>query len=524
MLFSWFLSKAINSAEYVLHTISGQRERGKKNFFLQDDRYRPTNIEMPYGNPNVSFIEGNLPEGLSGAFLRNGPNMLLTPVGDYHIFDGDGMLHGVRFQAGKTAIYSSHFVQTERLQWESKAGRPLVTRIADMKGIPGIASILLQNLRKFIGILPNSRLGNSNTSLVYHKNKLMALVESDLPFAVKILCNGALKSLGAYDFNGKLNHPFSAHPKCDKKTGEMITFGYQLEKPPYLTVSLISAEGNLVNSIPIDLPHPVMIHDSAITDKYFIILDCPLVFEKEAMVRGSLPFVFKKRNTRIGLLSRESLRNPGSAVDLTWLELPPCFVFHTANAWDNPDGSVSMYVCRFERFCLSDIDDESVPASHLYEFCLNPKQGVATQKQVLSDAENFVLDFPRIDDRMIGQKNQFAYFVRADELFKRHENSSSSIVKVDLDAGKVMGEVKLGHKALAGEAVFAPKTSNQVGISKEDDGYLLSFVVDSEIKTSYVAVIDAASMKVTTKISIPARVPVGFHGIYLNDDEIKSQL
>jgi len=38
-------------------------------------------------------VEGSLPDGLSGAFLRNGPNPLFPPLGSYtYPLDGDGMV------------------------------------------------------------------------------------------------------------------------------------------------------------------------------------------------------------------------------------------------------------------------------------------------------------------------------------------------------------------------------------------------------------------------------------------------
>ncbi len=40
-------------------------------------------------------VRGELPAGLRGAYLRNGPNAFYPPPGRYHVFDGDGMLHGL---------------------------------------------------------------------------------------------------------------------------------------------------------------------------------------------------------------------------------------------------------------------------------------------------------------------------------------------------------------------------------------------------------------------------------------------
>jgi carotenoid cleavage dioxygenase len=39
-------------------------------------------------------VVGEIPEGLAGAFYRNGPNPQFDPIDDYHWFSGDGMIHG----------------------------------------------------------------------------------------------------------------------------------------------------------------------------------------------------------------------------------------------------------------------------------------------------------------------------------------------------------------------------------------------------------------------------------------------
>ncbi len=36
---------------------------------------------------------------------------------------------------------------------------------------------------------------------------------------IKVLCNGIVDTLGRVTFGGKVNHPFTAHPKVDPKTG-----------------------------------------------------------------------------------------------------------------------------------------------------------------------------------------------------------------------------------------------------------------------------------------------------------------
>ena len=45
-------------------------------------------------------IIGELPAGLRGRYLRNGPNPQFDPIARYHVFDGDGMVHGIDLADG----------------------------------------------------------------------------------------------------------------------------------------------------------------------------------------------------------------------------------------------------------------------------------------------------------------------------------------------------------------------------------------------------------------------------------------
>ena len=78
----------------------------------------------------------------------------------------------------------------------------------------------------------------------------MALWEGGAPDAIKV---PNLETIGENTYNGKLASAFTAHPKVDPVTGEMMFFGYSFA-PPYLKYSVVSATGELLRTVPIDLP------------------------------------------------------------------------------------------------------------------------------------------------------------------------------------------------------------------------------------------------------------------------------
>ena len=80
--------------------------------------------------------------------------------------------------------------------------------------------------------------------------------------------SGALETLGAYSMGGKLAHPFTAHPKVCPVTGEMMFFGYRFDAKPYCRYSVVNAQGDLVRTVDVGLPRPIMMHDFAVTTRH----------------------------------------------------------------------------------------------------------------------------------------------------------------------------------------------------------------------------------------------------------------
>ena len=59
-------------------------------------------------------VEGEMPRELNGALYRIGPNPHFKPLGRYHWFDGDGMVHAFMLRDGRAA-YRNRYVRTDGL-------------------------------------------------------------------------------------------------------------------------------------------------------------------------------------------------------------------------------------------------------------------------------------------------------------------------------------------------------------------------------------------------------------------------
>src|SRR4051794_9694187 len=81
--------------------------------------YAPVQDEL---DAHDLVVTGEIPAALRGVYMRNGPNQAFPPLGAYHVFDGDGMVHAVYLDEGR-ARYKNRFVRSKGLEVEEEAGR-----------------------------------------------------------------------------------------------------------------------------------------------------------------------------------------------------------------------------------------------------------------------------------------------------------------------------------------------------------------------------------------------------------------
>ncbi|KAG6421840.1 hypothetical protein SASPL_118399 [Salvia splendens] len=487
----------------------------------------------------IEEINWLLQECLNGEIVRVGPNPRFAPVAGYHWFDGDGMVHGVRIKNGK-ASYVSRFVKTSRLKQEEIYGRAKFVKLGDLRGIFGLIMGTMHMLRTKLKVLDASYgNGTANTALVYHHGKLLVLGEADKPYVMRVLEDGDLQTIGMMDYDKRLSHSFTAHPKVDPLTGEMFTFGYS-QTPPYITYRVISKEGVMQEPVPITIPKSIMMHDFAITENYAIFMDLPLYFIPKEMVKEN-KFIYTYDHTkeaRFGILPRYA----ENEMLIKWFELPNCFIFHTSNAWEEGD-EVVLISCRIENADL-DVFNGSVKEkfenfkSELYEMRFNLKSGQASQKRLSASA----VDFPIVNERYTGRKQRYLYGTILD-----HYPKVTGIIKFDLQAepdtkkeklevgGNVSGIFDLGPGRFGSEAIFVPQ--NPDNTCEEDDGYLIFFVHDESsgpldfpdegcvAMKSEVNIIDAKTMSAdpVAIVELPRRVPYGFHAFFVTEEQLQKQ-
>ena len=442
-------------------------------------------------------IIGELPPNLSGMFIQNGPNPQFSPIGRYHFFDGDGMVHAVLFSNGK-AQYRNRYVRTKAWEMEREAGHAIWT---------GCMEALQMNN------LPPSRFSvfknTANTTTVWHAGQLLAMCEGQEPYVLTV---PNLETVGPYTYNNKLAHPLCAHPKVDPITREMMVMGYSIWQRPYVKYSIVSATGELESTVPIEIPRPVMMHDFAITENYTIIMDLPLTINTSAqgLSSGEPLHTFRKDiPSRFGILPRH-----GNNDNIRWFMGASAFyISHTLNAYEEGD-EVVLIAARVDRMAIS--QEVGTPLFNgglpqLYRWRLNLLTG-GWQEEKLDDVP---AEYPAVNAQRLGRKTQYGYLSR---LATEQVFGFNGVIKYDFSSGTSQTH-KFGPRCYGSEPAFAPRLNS----TTEDDGWLLTFVHNEDSGTSELLVLDAQKMKdqPVARVLIPQRVPYGIHCTWIPEDNLQ---
>lgn len=466
---------AFGASPWLAGCGSTPKERDEQGAAVCSDDWWLCNNYAPVNETEAFDLKviGDIPSSLQGLYARNGANP--ASGSSDHWFSGDGMVHGLRLEQGKALWYRARYVQTELL------GKP-----SDMQGIPGGGN------------------HQANTSVIAWQNELLCLAEVGLPYR---LDRGDLSTLGTSNFNGALGGAMTAHPKFDPATGELLFFGYGLFTPSVDYYAVDATSGAIHKHENLALPQAVMMHDFQITPNFAIFMDLPVLFDTDLAVAGEgMPFRWQPENgSRIGLLPRT-----GSAEDVQWFDIDNCYVFHTFNAFEDPndDQKVVLDCIRYPKMWV-DGSDAFNSNGQVWRYVLDRSTSKASGAILLDQH----VEFPRIDPRKQGVANRYGYAVEVGGVDAQGLLPSHQLVKLDMLEGKEVSRYDVSSGATLDEALFVPDGDG------EDEGWLLSYSYNKASEQSDLLIFDASDIAAgpAARVQLPTRVPHGFHGTFSAD-------
>ncbi|MEV4354743.1 carotenoid oxygenase family protein [Nonomuraea sp. NPDC004186] len=430
-------------------------------------------------------VTGRIPAELNGRYLRNGPNPLsLDDPTASHLFLGEGMVHGVRLRDGRAEWYRNRWVRS--------------ARVAERLGEPPRPGPLHKNW-DFA----------ANTHVIGLAGRTFATVEAGpLPYELDY----ELGTVGTCDFDGGLPGGFAAHTHLDPVSGELHALAYFFGWDHHQHI-VIDPKGSVTRIRDIPIADAPMLHDFALTERYVVIYDLPVTFSQAHAEKGvPLPYAWNDAHgARIGLMSRES-------GDVRWVEVDPCWVFHTLNAYDDGDEVVVDVVRYPKRFVDARLDLGGLPT--LDRWTIDPAAGKVRRTR-LDDRPQ---EFPRMDERRTGRPYRYGYTSAARDLHDVLYRADSeledlpdqafdnTLIKHDLVRGTQEWR-QFGRGAYVGEPAFVASGA------AEDDGYVLALVNNETRGAADLMILSAQDFtgEPVATVHLPARVPLGFHGSWIAD-------
>lgn len=457
-------------------------------------------------------VEGVIPGWLSGTLLRNGPaRFRLEDRTLNHWFDGLAMLH--KFDIAEGCVgYANRFLDTPAFQ-AAQAGKMKYGEFAT----DPCRSLFRRIAQVFTGRASGGG-ANANVSIGRIAGEWVAQTETPLPVAFD---KDTLETTGIVDYSDKLKGQLTtAHPHYDPHTGEAFNYLLSFGRKSTCGVYALpdgSRERRLIGRYSLD--RPSYMHSFGLSRKYIILMEFPLVVNPLSMLVSGRPFIANyawepRRGTRFSLVDRQTGEVSHAHTDEAW------FGFHHVNAVDR-DGQVDLDIIVYpdadvvQYFYLDSLLDrpnrESYPENELRRFTIDVSTGTVRSRK-LADG---TAELPRID---YARCNSRPYrYVYASGIQRQGQGQGESafldtVIKFDLE-GNTREWREDGH--YPGEPVFVARPGVPADTRSEDDGILLTVVLDAAANNSYLLLLDAADLSEIARARIPQHVPFGFHGAYI---------
>lgn len=411
------------------------------------------------------------------------------------------MLHAFSFDQGKV-IYSNQFLRSGAYRTVFEEGS---------LDYDGFASDPCRNIFKqfFTWLFPPSTfpIVNANVNLAKIADQYVALTETPLPVRFDLK---TLETLGVLEYHDKLPKGDcweSAHPHYDPARKETINYLINYGATSYYTFYRLedgSSERKVIAEIPVSKPS--YMHSFALTDHFIVLTEFPFRVNPLDLLLWNQPFIDNfhwepESGTRFIVIDRFN----GDVIKEYTTDA--FFAFHHVAAFEKDDELVIDIVCYDDVEVITEIADHFKPNEEAVEI-EEPQRYtrffLSKQGEIRSEVlfENYI-EFPKIAGRLDGQPFRYAYFI--DPRKQHHKKDIRPLYKLDTKTKKILSWSQPG--CYPGEMIFVPKP----GTKEEDDGVVMTIVLDSLNNSSFLLVLDAKSFKEIGRAVAPYPIPEGFH-------------
>lgn len=463
-------------------------------------------------------MRGRIPDQVEGTFYRvsqdsfTPPHILQSPI------EGHGTVSAFRIKQGRVD-FKVKYVETERYKLERRARKTLFG--------------LYKNPWANHPCVRHAVDSTANTNIVYWAKQLLALRESANPYSMD---PDTLLTRSYDPFGDQVKAAaFTAHPKIDPFTNELIVFGYEAKGPgtPDIVTYAIDSDGKIKHEQWVQGPYVTFIHDMALTENWIILLLWPFEASVERMKNGGHHFAYNYNlpSSFIVIPRRPDVSvagwKPGEYRVYNWKN---CMNIHTAGGWEEQDGGKVYLECArihdnaFPFFPSEDgrsPDPETKADFVRYEFDLSkPTGSYVPDPQMVLDLPS---EFPRIDERYMSKKYNIIFLC----VFLPGKSDGKANIFAGLNAVAMIntatGDKQYyypGDNCFCQEPLFIPRADD----SPEGDGYVMFVVERRDANYNSLVFLDTRDFQTPIAIAeLPMRIRSQIHGNWVDAKELNNK-
>jgi len=251
------------------------------------------------------------------------------------------------------------------------------------------------------------------------------------------------------------------------------------------------------------------VHSFGQSERYLLLILCPLVVNPLVLLAGFKPFIENYRwRPELGLRWFVIDKQTGVVVREAVTEAR--FVFHHVNAFEDDGALVADLITYPDTQVIDQLyldrarsDQPIIGVGRLERYVL-PADGGEVSRRTLSETK---IELPNIHaGRCAGRNYRWVYGGGSET-----GDFIDAIVKIDTHSGHAGRWHRPG--CYPGEPVFVPHPD----ASNEDEGALLSVVLDAHREISFLLILDAATLCEIARAEVSHHIPFGTHGSFYAD-------
>ncbi|OPX88476.1 MAG: Apocarotenoid-15,15'-oxygenase [Pelotomaculum sp. PtaB.Bin104] len=444
-------------------------------------------------------VAGTVPKWLSGTLIRNGAAKFEIGKESYnHWFDGLAMLHKFTFRNGQI-LYTNKFLKGHTFRKSMKKGEIVYPEFATNPKYSLPSRVFLYATGHY----------TDNASVNVSKVGDSFITMTETPHRVEFDPE-SLNTLGRFHYMDRVTgHLTTVHPQFDYEKEQIFNYITRFSHTSTYNIYRIrkgSARREIISTIPVK--RAAYMHSFGMTENYVILTEFPLFINPLRFLLTGSPFIDNlfwkpEHGTTFLVIDKNSGKMIGK------FKSDPFFAFHHINCYEET-GNVIVDIVSYEdpsiiKYLYLDKLRQGnflIPTPQIRRYYLDLSNNKVLKK-ILS--EDFV-EFPRINYQRCNTKNyNFVYGI------SDHESNgfTNKLVKFCIKSKSF----KCWHKEnnFPGEPVFvaAPPVT-----AEEDEGVILSLVLDTEKHKTYLLILDATSFLEIARANLPFAVPFGSHGQY----------